>query len=135
LAQAVTEAHNRHEAAKNFYAKDPHHTRHIKAKDKAAMTREAQDFDQDGEPATMVLRYDDGIPFKDDDGVPVEILTYTRTFSGTCADCGRAYVTGASESLPYHYVCPTLPGENERFIKFKAKPCCEGCAVDCGRPR
>jgi hypothetical protein len=54
----------------------------------------------------------------------------TPMFVGTCGDCGRDYIAGAKE--PHHYVCPSLPSENDIFVKLKHPPV-DGDAIDCGR--
>lgn len=135
LAQALVGVHNGHEAARDF-ANDPHHARHVAVKTAKSWTSETPDI------------YDE--PVLDAQGKPVfdeksgawktkrvKVIgadgkqTTTRTFTGVCGDCGREYVVGAK--APYHYVCPSLPGENEPYIKFRETACHEGCAVDCGR--
>ncbi len=115
LAQAVQAVHERHEAARSFDT-NPHHVRHLTAKYLASVSSETPDLDDDGKP---VKHPDTGKP------------TVTRTFTGTCADCGRAYVRGTED--PPHYVCPSLPAENTPFLRFGVMPCHEGCAIDCGR--
>lgn len=135
VAQAVQGVHERHEAARDFTANDPHHTRHVDAKTAKSWTTETPDV------------YDE--PVLDAKGQPVfdekagawkakrvKVMgadgkqTTTRTFTGACGDCGRAYVVGAK--APYHYVCPTLPSETDTRIKFRATAA-EGDAIDCGR--
>lgn len=130
LAQAVVGVHNRHEVARDFYANDPHHQRHIRAADQALMVTETPDLEE-------------GEGIVDDTGEEVWVSaavvhpvsgeqTVTRTFDGACLDCGRPYIVGAVE--PRHYVCPSLPSETDPYIRFREKPCDEGCAIDCGRP-
>jgi hypothetical protein len=132
VAQAVVGVHNRHEVARDFAANDPHHVRHLTKKDRDALTTETPDFeegegtvDETGEEVFVrapVIHPESGEQ------------TITRTFSGTCGDCGRGLVAGADPNLPYHFVCPSLPSETDPFIRFREKPAAEGDHIYCGRP-
>lgn len=114
LAQIVAGLHERHEAARDFTANDPHHRRHLSRRYLATVTTDEPDLDEDGAPITL-------------GGVEQR----TRTFTGTCGDCGRSYVRGTDD--PPHYVCPSLPAESTVGLTFRVAACHEGCAIDCGR--
>lgn len=115
VAQAVAGIHERHEAARAFDT-NPHHRRHLSRRYLATVATEQPDVDADGAP---IIHPASGQP------------TVTRTFSGSCKDCGRAYVRGTEE--PQHYVCPSLPPENTPYLRFRVVPCHPDCAIDCGR--
>lgn len=114
IAQLVNGVHEQHEVARAFHLKDPHHVRHVTPTRMKAWLTETPDLDEDGQQVVL-----EGIP------------QVTRTFTGTCKDCGRPYNAGAAE--PHHYVCPTLPPEGHPFVKLRVAPCHEECAIDCGR--
>lgn len=117
IAQLVNGLHERHEFARSFATTHPRHRRHVSKKLTASWLTEVANVEEleDGTFRPVIH--------------PVSgEQTITRTFSGTCGDCGREYVVGSLE--PYHYVCPRLPLEH--VVAFGVEPCHPGCAIDCG---
>lgn len=163
VAQLVNGVHERHEAARDFAANDPHHRRHLSRRLLAQWAaagivgdgaQVVKSFDPErvavltgkavGKPTGFdVTPGSRRLDIEPATGAVVvievpEVRTPYWEFEEKApffaGTCGDCgRAYVGGVDEPHHYVCPSLPPEGHPFVKMRVTACHEDCAIDCGR--